>query len=75
MACGTPVIAYCAGGALETVTEETGAFFEEPTADSLLRVLENFEQNNYSKEACKSRARQFSSERFKTQIKQAIDEL
>ncbi len=72
MACGTPVIAYKGGGALETITEETGAFFDEPNADSLLRVLENFEQNNYSKEDCKSQARQFSNERFKTQIQQAI---
>jgi len=43
MACGTPVIAYRGGGALETVLEgKTGEFFSEPNADSLLQILQKF---------------------------------
>jgi len=47
-ACGTPVIAYRAGGALETMLEgETGEFFEEANADSLLQAMQKLEQKNY----------------------------
>jgi glycosyltransferase involved in cell wall biosynthesis len=43
-ACGRPVIAYAAGGALETVKEgDTGMFFREPTVESLSAALRAFE--------------------------------
>ncbi|MBG0787934.1 MAG: glycosyltransferase, partial [Anaerolineaceae bacterium] len=43
-ACGTPVIAYGKGGALETVVPgETGTFFDEQTPDSLIAAVEHFE--------------------------------
>ena len=42
-ASGRPVIAYGAGGALETVRDnETGLFFPEQTADSLVEAVERF---------------------------------
>ena len=44
-ACGTPVIAYAAGGALETIVEgETGLLFEERNEDSLIEAVEHFLQ-------------------------------
>ena len=48
-ACGTPVIAYGKGGALETVRgldEEnpTGLFFEEQTVESIVKAVNRFEQ-------------------------------
>lgn len=44
-ACGTPVIAYGKGGALETVIAgQTGIFFEEQTPQSLIKAVEKFEQ-------------------------------
>ena len=43
-AAGRPTIAYRGGGALETIVEgETGAFFDEPTAESLAATLRNFD--------------------------------
>jgi glycosyltransferase involved in cell wall biosynthesis len=43
-ACGTPVIAYGRGGALETVVEnETGLFFGEQNVDSLQSAVAEFE--------------------------------
>ena len=52
-ACGTPVIAYGSGGALETVVglgpgrpagkEPTGVFFEQQTAASLIAAVARFE--------------------------------
>lgn len=42
-AAGRPVVAYVAGGALETVIAgETGVFFEESTPDALASVLRDF---------------------------------
>ena len=53
-ACGTPVIAYGSGGALETVVPlndksnnkiPTGVFFNEQTKDSLINAIDYFEKN------------------------------
>src|SRR3989344_334017 len=38
-ALGKPVIAFKAGGALETVTSKTGLFFEEQTVDCLVQAI------------------------------------
>ena len=44
-ACGTPVIAYAEGGALEIVVDgETGILFKEQTADSIVDAVTKFEQ-------------------------------
>ncbi len=44
MACGRPVIAFRAGGALETVADnQTGTFFDELTPDSFIEAVERLE--------------------------------
>lgn len=44
MACGRPVIALRAGGALETVVENfTGVFFNEPTVEAFIGAVERLE--------------------------------
>jgi len=48
-AAGRPVIAFRAGGALETVVEGvTGMFFDEPTSASLEQTIEKFEHRWWS---------------------------
>lgn len=51
-ACGRPVIAYGAGGSLETVSafgdEATGAYFAEQTADSAVDAITRWEQQGES---------------------------
>jgi glycosyltransferase involved in cell wall biosynthesis len=54
-ACGTPVIAYGAGGALETVRDiqqhpdsGTGLFFQPQSADALIEAVKTFEASNRS---------------------------
>jgi glycosyltransferase involved in cell wall biosynthesis len=42
-ACGRPVIAYGAGGSLETVSPATGVYFPEQTAASLAQGILDFE--------------------------------
>ena len=39
LAAGTPVIAYRAGGVLETLTEDDSVFFDEPTVESLMDAM------------------------------------
>lgn len=76
MACGTPVIAYRSGGALETIVEgETGEFFNEANAESLQKVLEKFDHKKYSRDACREQAKKFSKAEFERKIKNAIDAL
>ncbi|MEQ1849837.1 MAG: glycosyltransferase [Candidatus Peribacteraceae bacterium] len=76
MACGTPVIAFRSGGALETVIEgKTGVFFDAPTTDSLVHVLQSFDQNTFSAEACLSQARKHSKERFVEEMHRAVTTL
>jgi glycosyltransferase involved in cell wall biosynthesis len=60
MASGKPVIAYRKGGALETVLEgKTGVFFAEPTEESLLSALEQFELMNWDPAAIRVHASKF----------------
>lgn len=75
-ACGTPVIAYRGGGALETIIEgKTGTFFAEQTTQSLIDTLEKFDQNLYSENDCKARAKEFSQDRFERQIRDVVAKL
>lgn len=76
MACGTPVIAFRAGGALETVIEgKTGVFFDEQTPESLAATLKSFQRKQFDPESCKNRAQKFSQERFESQIREQIAQL
>lgn len=70
-ACGTPVIAYAAGGALETVIGSpdpkirTGVFFDNQTAESLQSAIETFIQlDKFSPKVCRANAERFSQQRF-----------
>ena len=76
MSCGTPVIGYRKGGALESIDEgETGEFFSEPTADAVADAMQRLEGSTYDAAACKKHAEQFSRERFESAIRSAIDSL
>jgi len=80
-ACGTPVIAYGAGGSLETVrgltaARPTGLFFPQQTAASLTQAVEAFEAAGpvFDPLACREWAEQFSEARFKAQFASSVDE-
>lgn len=72
-ALGKPVIAFKAGGALETVTEKTGIFFGEQSMDCLTEAIGKLARVN-SKD-CIDNANRFSKERFKNNFKQTIASL
>ncbi|MGB3638174.1 MAG: glycosyltransferase [Rivularia sp. (in: cyanobacteria)] len=72
-ACGTPAIAYGAGGALETVRDirthgdtGTGIFFQKQTEASLIEAVETFEAKagKFNPEYAKKHADQFSTQMF-----------
>jgi glycosyltransferase involved in cell wall biosynthesis len=71
-ACGTPVIAYGKGGALETVRDlsepkPTGLFFDEQDADSIIAALKRFDEHAHKLLAvnCRVNAEQFSAAHFR----------
>lgn len=72
-ACGTPVLAYGRGGALDTVVDgKTGLFFAEQTVESLRDVLQRFEQVQFDANSIRKHAEQFSAERFKAKVRELI---
>ncbi len=73
MACGTPVIAYKSGGALETMLDgQTGEFFSDPTSESLQEAITKSEQKKYSKETLIAQAKKFSRAEFERKIREAV---
>lgn len=74
MASGRPVIAYKAGGALETVVEGiTGTFFTEQTENCLMDAIREFDAHAYNRDLIRRHAIKFSKQQFKKEIKARID--
>jgi glycosyltransferase involved in cell wall biosynthesis len=68
-ASGRPVIAYGAGGALETVIPGiTGEFFTEQTPDALADVVSRFNESAYDPVDIRHHAEKFDIEMFKHRI-------
>lgn len=79
-ACGTPIIAFGKGGALETVIglkneNPTGVFFQEQTVASICDAVRVFEekQNIFKPASCRKNAERFATEEFVTEIKSFIE--
>lgn len=71
-ACGTPVIAYARGGALETVKE--GVFFYEQSPEAIREAVIRFESKQFDPHSLRQEALRFDKTAFKTKIKQAIED-
>jgi glycosyltransferase involved in cell wall biosynthesis len=64
-AAGCPVIAYKAGGVLDTVVDgKTGIFFKEQSEGSLIKAIERFKRLSFRKDALVANAKVFSKEKF-----------
>ncbi|MCD4739295.1 MAG: glycosyltransferase [Anaerolineae bacterium] len=73
-AAGRPVIAYGVGGALDTVVAgETGAFFHEPTSESLAAAVRTFDASAVDPLACRGNAERFSAARFQQEMGAVIE--
>lgn len=72
-ACGRPVIAYGAGGALETVIDGvTGLLVAEQTVDAFAQAIERSERVTFSRSAIRHHAEQFSQARFISALRTII---
>jgi len=73
MAAGKPVLAYGAGGALESVIAGvTGEFFAPQTAEALQTILENFDEERYDPARCRAQAQRFDRTIFAQRIAQVV---
>jgi glycosyltransferase involved in cell wall biosynthesis len=66
IACGCPVIALALGGILDSMTEETAIFYDDPTVEGLMRAMERFEEcsDTFSETTLRKRAAFFSEANF-----------
>lgn len=73
-ACGTPVIAYGKGGALETIiNQKTGLFFKDQTEEALIKTIRDFEGLTFDPLVCRENAKRFSKEKFRNEFKRLVD--
>lgn len=79
-ACGTPVIAFGKGGALETVRPlgvdaPTGLFFDTQSVPSLCAAVKSFEDNQHMFTAadCRTNAEKFSTQRFEREFSEFVE--
>ena len=81
-ACGTPVIAYGRGGALETVRDlgdegkaPTGLFFYQQTPEAIREAVRRFEEaGGFSPAVCRKQAEGFAPQRFQREFRQFLEE-
>lgn len=82
---GKPVVAYGAGGVLETVKgrwlfdrsrskseKYTGIFFHEQTTDQLIAAVQQFRTSEYDPQFIRDHALQFDKEMFKERMREFI---
>jgi glycosyltransferase involved in cell wall biosynthesis len=79
-ACGRPVIAYQAGGALDTIKPGlNGLFFKEQNAESLIEALHAFDRQQWDPQLIRDHAETFNErffiERLLSSLQSAIDPL
>ncbi len=74
-ASGRPVLAYGAGGALETIREhETGSFFREQSVDALVDALQAFDVDAFDPQAARANAARFDVTVFRSRMETLIAE-
>lgn len=75
MACGKPVVAYAAGGALETVVEGvTGVFAEEQTPEAFAAAIARLETLRFDPQRIRDHAERFSQERFIATMRELVQD-
>jgi len=76
LCCGTPIIAYGKGGALDIVQPGiNGILFEEQTEQSFLAAIQKLQALDFNYKVVQESANKFSKEVFKKQFYKAIEAL
>ena len=73
MASGRPVIAYAAGGALDTVTPECGMLFAEQSVADIIRAVESFDTDKVDPAKIRAQAEKFDTSAFTNQLREFVD--
>ncbi|MEO0511392.1 MAG: glycosyltransferase [Planctomycetota bacterium] len=74
LACGTPVVARAAGGALDTVDDETGSLFSESSVDALTAAIRSCPAPGpVVAAACRASAERFSTAAFEAGFLHAVE--
>jgi glycosyltransferase involved in cell wall biosynthesis len=67
------VIAFGTGGALESVIpDDTGLFFHERTAESLMEAIRRFDTIDWDPAKARANAERFSKDRFQREIMEEV---
>jgi glycosyltransferase involved in cell wall biosynthesis len=75
MAAGRPVVAYAAGGALDTIVHgTTGVLFSQPTVQSLAAALEVARQRDWDRAAIRAHATRFDVRTFRARLKAFVEQ-
>jgi glycosyltransferase involved in cell wall biosynthesis len=75
LASGRPVIAFGAGGVLESVVEgETGAYYLRNDPESLAEVVARFDPRAFDPAVCVAAAQRFTPARFKAALRAIVEE-
>lgn len=82
MACGTPVIAFGQGGALDTVrglddTNPTGVFFAEQSVEAIIAAVDRFEAERHriTPDNCREQAERFDIPHFQAAMREYLEKL
>lgn len=72
-ACGRPVLAYGAGGALETMAPGvSGAFFAEQSVAAVQDALRTFRAGDFDPQALRAHAERFQEAQFEANLRRAV---
>jgi glycosyltransferase involved in cell wall biosynthesis len=73
LACGRPAIVLAKGGALETVTPDTGVFFREPAEEALAEAMREVTRRRFDPLALRRQAILFSRERYRGEMRALLE--
>lgn len=74
-ACGVPVMAYKKGGVMDIVAENTGVLFETQAIDDITGAIGKIKKSNFDASFIRQNSLKFSSENFKKNIENYLDEV
>ncbi|MFN2224341.1 MAG: glycosyltransferase [Candidatus Promineifilaceae bacterium] len=74
MAAGRPVIAYAAGGALETVIPGSGALFAQQSVDAIIRAVEAFDTSAVDVKLIRAHAEKFDTAVFRRRLSEFVEQ-
>jgi glycosyltransferase involved in cell wall biosynthesis len=74
MAAGRPVIAYAAGGALDTIIPGTGTLFAEQSVAAIIKAVEQFDREQVSPAFIRAHAEQFDRAVFERRMMAFIEQ-